>query len=347
MKRIVLLMSGLVLTLGAMAQTETATEKKPNSIKVGNVIIEKKADRAGAERDAKITVRVRTDEQATSVSVNNLNVDVTGFNSWSADTTKPGSDTTQPAAADTIRVGGMVIIRKGGPDDRDKVPNQVTVNIGKARSKSKVSTNWWIVDLGFANVTDNTNYASAEAQAFAPGFEKGNLDLRTGKSVNVNLWIFMQKVKLIQDAVSLKYGLGLELNNYRFDDKRVFLREENPTQISLNPAQAGYKKNKLAADYVTVPLMLNFNLSPKRDKGFGFSAGVSGGYLYSARQKFKDDGDVSKNHDNYDLRKFKLSYIGELNLGPVRLYGSVASKSMWERGLDQTPFNVGIRLGYL
>ncbi len=125
------------------------------------------------------------------------------------------------------------------------------------------------------------------------------------------------------------------------------LREQNPTTIVLDQSLAGVKKNKLAADYVTVPLMLNFNLTPKRDKGFGFAAGISGGYLYSARQKFKNDGDKDKNRDNFDLRKFKLSYVGELNLGPVKLYGSVATRSMWERGLDQTPFNIGVRLGYL
>ena len=47
------------------------------------------------------------------------------------------------------------------------------------------------------------------------------------------------------------------------------------------------KKNKLAADYLTVPLMVNFNFTPERRNGFGFSAGVSAGYLYSARQKVK------------------------------------------------------------
>ncbi len=264
-----------------------------------------------------------------------------------AQTDSTKTDTTKIEKADTIKVGGMIIIRKGGPAEREQ-DGQVIVRTGhKRNSNAKITTNWWIVDLGFANWTDNTNYASPEAQAFAPGLNKGSLELRTGKSVNVNIWFFMQRIKLIQNAVGLKYGLGLELNNYRFDDKRVLLREQNPTIITLENSLAGVGKNKLAADYVTVPLMLNFNLTPRRDKGFGFAAGVSGGYLYSARQKFKDDGDKDKNHDNYDLRKFKLSYIGELNLGPVKLYGSVATKSMWERGLDQTPFNVGIRLSYL
>ena len=46
----------------------------------------------------------------------------------------------------------------------------------------------------------------------------------------------------------------------------------------------------------------------------------------------------------FDLESFKLSYIGELSLGPVKLYGSYAFKNMWEKGLDMTPFNLGFRL---
>ena len=50
-----------------------------------------------------------------------------------------------------------------------------------------------------------------------------------------------------------------------------------------------------------------------------------------------------KEHDDFDMRKFKVSYIGEISLGPVKLYGSYATKSMFEHGLDQTPYNFGIR----
>ena len=92
--------------------------------------------------------------------------------------------------------------------------------------------------------------------------------------------------------------------------------------------------------------MLNFNFTPNKKQSFGFSGGVSGGYLYSARQKFKNNSDIDKNHDDFDLRKWKLSYIGELSLGPVRLYVSYATKSMWEKGLDQTPYTLGLRFSY-
>jgi hypothetical protein len=251
-------------------------------------------------------------------------------------------DTTATEKSDTIRVGGMIIIKKKGANDEDKKSREVIISNRKKKKNPNLSTNWGIVDIGFSNLHDQTNYGSAEAQAFAPGLNKDQLDLRT-KSINVNLWFFMQRLNIIKHVVNLKYGLGLELNNYNFDDERVRF-SKNPTVISLDPALVGVKKNKLAADYITVPMMLNFNFTPGNKKGFGLSGGVSAGYLYSARQKIKDNDDKTKLKDNFDLRKWKLSYIGELNLGPVKLYGSYAMKSMWEKGLDQTPYNVGIRL---
>ena len=248
-------------------------------------------------------------------------------------------DSTVQERPDTIKIGGMIIIKK---KDKDGKEEKVVISNKDKKKRSNLVTNWGIVDLGFSNLHDQTNYGSPEAQAFAPGLSKDALDLRT-KSINVNVWFFMQRLNVIKHVVNLKYGLGLELNNYRFDDETVRLNK-NPTTIVLDPSLEGYKKNKLAADYITLPMMVNVNFTPNRKKGFGISGGVSAGYLYSARQKFKDNNNKDKVHDNFDLRKWKLSYIGELALGPVKLYGSYAMKSMWDKGLDQTPYNVGIRL---
>ncbi len=252
-------------------------------------------------------------------------------------------DSTGKDHADTIKIGGMIIIKNG--DKNDTANNRrITISNRNRNRNQNVQTNWWIVDVGFTNYNDNSNYVNAASAGFVgSGVGKDQLELRTGKSVNVNIWAFMQKLNIAKHVLNLKYGLGVELNNYRFDDERVQLLED-PTRIVLNEEWKDYEKNKLAVDYVTLPMMLNINFTPKRQRGFGISGGVSAGYLYSARQKIKDDGNKDKTHDNFDLRKWKLSYIGELNLGPVKLYGSYAMKSMWEKGLDQTPYNVGVRL---
>jgi hypothetical protein len=255
------------------------------------------------------------------------------------------TDSSARQNVDTIKIGGMIIIKKS--DGRDSTSNrnvEVTMNRRRHRKPSNVTTNWGIVDLGFANYSDNTAYGSAAVQQVVPGAtDKDALSLRTGKSINVNVWFFMQRLNVIRHVVNLKYGLGLELNNYRYD--RDLLFQKNPTRILA--ATEDLKKSKLALDYVTVPMLLNLNFTPRRDKGFGISGGVSAGYLYSARYKNKDsNGDKNKVHDNFDLEKFKLSYIGELNLGVVTLYGSYAFKNMWEGPLDQRPYNFGIRLSH-
>ncbi len=212
----------------------------------------------------------------------------------------------------------------------------------KPYKPSNLSTNWLIVDLGFANFSDKTNYAGAGAQAFAPGAAENWFHLKQQKSVNVNIWVFMQRLNMIKHVVNLKYGLGVELNNYRFRDPIVY--GTDPTTVTRQP-ELEFHKNKLAADYVTVPMMLNFNFTPHREEGFGLSVGASAGYLYSSRQKTIIGGEGKhKEHDDFDLEPFKVSWIAELLLGPVKLYGSLATKSMYRRGLDQTPYTVGIRL---
>jgi len=252
------------------------------------------------------------------------------------------TDSTKQQKPDTIKIGGMVIIREpGSKEDDGKRSRNIQINTRRKSKDSNVSTNWWIFDIGFSNWKDQTDYTSLAAQAIAPGSTEDWFKLRTFKSRNVNIWFVMQKLNLAEHVVNLKYGLGLELNNYHFDDKSLQINK-NPTLFTQS--YSGLHKNKLAADYLTAPLMLNFNFTPKRDnnESFGFSAGISAGLLYSARQKIKD-GKVDKTKDDFDLRTWKLSYVGELTLGPVRLYGSYAFKPMFEKGLEMTPYNVGFR----
>ncbi|HMU44730.1 MAG TPA: outer membrane beta-barrel protein [Chitinophagaceae bacterium] len=255
------------------------------------------------------------------------------------------NDTTGTKApeGDTIRIGGMIIIRKPGSKNREIIHDkEYRMRSRRSDKPSNLSTNWWIVDLGFSNYDDNSNYVTAAASGFTDvAIGKDEMKLKAGKSRNVNLWFFMQKLNVVEHVVNLKYGLGLELNNYFFDNTSMMF-EKNPTYISLGSTD--YKKVKLAADYLTVPIMVNFNFTPRRKNGFGLSAGVSAGYLYSARYKTKEGGDVDKVKSDFDLERFKLSYIGELSLGPIRLYGSYAMKNMWEKGLDMTPYNFGFRL---
>ncbi|MEO7984147.1 MAG: outer membrane beta-barrel protein [Bacteroidota bacterium] len=270
---------------------------------------------------------------------------ITGFSQ--TDSTRNQNN---PPAGDTIRIGGMIIIRKPGSKDKEIIRDkEYKMNTRRGGKPSNLTTNWWIFDFGFSNFSDKTIYTSAASQAYAPGSNKSWFDIKDGKSRNVNVWFFMQKLNMIKHVVNLKYGLGLELNNYRYEQpiryQKNSISTPNPPRVIMD-ATAGrsYEKNKLAADYLTVPIMLNFNFTPNRHKGFGISGGISAGYLYSARNKTKTSDEGKKKLKNdFELEKWKVAYIGELALGPVRFYGSYAVKGMYERGLDMTPYTFGFR----
>jgi hypothetical protein len=306
-----------VLSTQVMAQTDTTKLKKGTTIiKIGNMTI------------------VKPNEAETS----------------KADSLK--------VKEDTLKMGNLIIVGKGISEGVNKLGKAIegidikkiaetASDVLKKKKPKKVSTNWFVYDIGFAGYNDNTNYATAAAQSFvrptgiAPA-SKGDFALRTSRVSNFNLWFFMQRVSIIQSVLNLKYGFGIESNNYFFKTGITYVDD-----INVYTTRGGWNersKNKLVANYLTVPVMLNINTNPTKGKrGFQFSAGVSGGYLSSARQKQKGPGGTDKTKSNFNLEPFKLSYVAELGLGPVKFYGSLASKPMHQYGVDQVPYTLGLR----
>jgi Outer membrane protein beta-barrel domain len=267
-----------------------------------------------------------------------------------AQTDSTKTDTEKP---DTIRVGGMVIInKKGSSPSTTPEDGSVTIkyNTGKTK-KNRLSTSWMNIDFGFSNYVDNTDYASAEARDYArairPGeapYTESDLGLKTGKSTNVNIWFVKQRWGITKDnKLNLKWGLMLELNNYRYETQNSYARD---SKAYMFRDSVTFSKNKLAMDYLTVPLMIGFSSKPYNDNGFTISAGVSAGYLYNSRNKqVSDERGKQKNKGNYDFEPWKLQYVAEIGLGIVKLYGSYSPESMYKRGLEIAPYNFGLRFG--
>jgi hypothetical protein len=268
------------------------------------------------------------------------------------------STKTETEKPDTIKVGGMIIINKKGnstsgtttaPSGGD---GTVSINYSTAKNKqNRLSTSWMNFDFGFSNYLDNTDYTTAEAKDYArairPGeapYSESDLSLNTGKSVNFNLWIVKQRYGLTKNnKLNVKWGLMLELNNYRYETENSYARDTKPYMFRDS---VSFSKNKLAMDYLTVPLMLGFNTRPFKESGFSVSAGVSIGYLYNSRSKqVSDERDKQKNKGNFDFQPWKFQYVAEIGLSAVKLYASYSPESMYKRGLDIAPYTFGLRFG--
>lgn len=271
------------------------------------------------------------------------------------DTTGKGSKT-----QDTIRINEQIfIIGNGIGKSIDKLFDEGVkdVDVKKIgytfkntfkKKPKKISTNWFVFDIGFAGYNDQTKYSSDEAQnflrpaAFVPN-RAGNYALRTSRVSNFNIWFFMQRLSITKSVLNLKYGLGIESNNYFFKTGITYV---DGADVYTTDKGSIFSKNKLVTNYLAVPLMVNINTNPEKGKkGFQISGGVSGGYLIGARQKQKSASGMEKNKTDFNLEQFKLAYVGELGLGPVKLYGSYSMTPLHKYGLNQYPYTVGIRFG--
>lgn len=261
---------------------------------------------------------------------------------------------------DTIKVGGIIILKKGNPEDKEH--SRVTVNIGrpeKIKQSTKVTSYTAFIDLGISGWNDQTNYGSAAANNYvisrpgASAISSKDFKLRAGKSINVNVWLIGQRVNLIDHQLNLKYALGFEMNNYRFKNNISFseggFAPYNPG-LDIPHAFAftdsiTFKKNKLFTNHLTLPIMLDFRTNKEySNRGLTLAAGISFGYLLNSRTKqVSSERGKQKTRDDFDMNKWKLSYIGELGIGGIRFYGSYTPKSIFKEELNFQPYTIGLR----
>lgn len=280
---------------------------------------------------------------------------------------------------DTVRIGSLLIVTKKeaeAPDFKTVIKigdasigksndgitawvkgdfKKTKIELAKGPRKLKnLETNWWTLDLGFANFQDKSpmNYwlssnlsASPTILPYGPGpLYPSSLSLNNKKSSNVNLWIVQQKLNLYQHKINLKYGVGVEMFNFRFE-KPISFREDIPGFVKYDDIT--FSKNKLLVKYLTVPVQISFKPNPNLRKGFYASVGISAGYLLNAKNKqISAANGKQKYAGNFNLNDWRVATIGEVGVGPIRLYGSYGMTNLFNKSqviFDMQPFALGLR----
>ena len=268
------------------------------------------------------------------------------------------NDTLISITDDTVKVGRLKIINK-----QDNVYHKdweslldgdfkkTKISFERSPKKLKdISTNWWILDLGFANYLDRTEpsfYINNTSLNNPNYLTPKSLTLNNKKSSNVNLWVVQQKVNLYKHKLNLKYGIGFEMFNFRFDNP-VSFRENSNNYVYLDSIL--FSKNKLFVKYLTIPLQLNFHPHPEKKKSFYASVGLSAGYLIKARNKqISDERGKQKFTGNFNLNDWRFATIGELGVGSIRLYGSYGMNNLFDKNFssfDFQPYALGVRFSH-
>jgi hypothetical protein len=263
---------------------------------------------------------------------------------------------------DTVNISGLNLIKSNIAELKNNWVSMIEdtlsdfkktkIEISKGPKKLKnTETNWWIFDLGFANFIDKSPtvyWLAANPNVLpygqGPVMSPENFSLINKKSTNVNLWVVTQKLNLYQHKINLKYGLGVEMFNFRFD-KSISFRQDIPNNVKFDVIP--FTKNKLLVKYLTVPIQFNFSPNPYNKKAFYASIGMSAGYLWNAKNKqISGERGKEKYRGNFNLNDWRIATIGEIGVGPVRLYGSFANTNLFNNNqsfIDMQPFAVGLR----
>ena len=259
----------------------------------------------------------------------------------------PRQDSVKP---DTTNYGPVTVIVDNKDGNGSPKVKAVFGQKDHHNRKKNVDISYLGFELGLNNFSDRSNYGSQEVNDFAlaapggPEAGPGEFSLRTGKSVNVNIWPIWMKVNLIDHKLNLKTGFGIEMNNYRYSKSISYYNDASRTYIIRDSVK--FKKNKLFTEYLTIPVMLDFETNPYHHaRSFRIAAGPTFGYLIKSRTKqvSKARG-KEKNNDPFNLEKFRTGLRGEIGFGPVTLYGAYSFTPIHQYGLKQYPYSIGIEL---
>ena len=259
------------------------------------------------------------------------------------------------AQNDTIKIGQLLISKPESKSNlsweqiiKNKDLNGLKVNFKKSNNNFKqLETSWFAFDLALVNYLDETKYAENKTlsdPAIGQPLSKFKMQLNNGKSTNINIWIVQQKYRLKNPAFYLKYGLGLEMFNFRYEYGINFRKNES---MIIYLSDESYEKNKLFTSYLSAPVQLGYDFKLKNDKILGISGGLVTGYLFKSYNKqINRELGKEKYKSNFSLRDMRLAGIFEIRIDKLKFFGTASLQNMLDKmNTNQSlyPYSFGLR----
>jgi hypothetical protein len=260
---------------------------------------------------------------------------------------------------DTVRIKfgkkGLSVIEKEGKtilewDDLD-IDQDVDIDFDEDEEESESSwsdfePNWASFSMGLNNFV-NSDYSMSLDPAF------NYMDLNTGKSWNFNINFMQYGIGLGTDKIGLVTGMGLEFNNYHFDRGNNITKNDDGEieafYITDSKPSASVQKSKLRTTYLTVPLLLEFQIPAGKERII-LSGGVIGGVKIGSKSKmvYTVNGDKQKDKvkEDFNLAPLRYGYTAQIGFKDISIYATYYPTALFEnnRGPELYPFSVGIAL---
>jgi hypothetical protein len=210
------------------------------------------------------------------------------------------------------------------------------------RKRSRFRGHWTGIEFGF------NNYVTTDMNTVMPS-DIYYMSLNSGKSSSFNL-NFAQESFGFTRYIGLVTGLGINWNNYRFDNNNNIMKGENGVIEELRP-DAQLEKSKLTTVYMTVPLIFEFHI-PADHHHLNIGAGIIGAIKLGSHSKMVfEDGNKIKSFSDFNLSLLRYGPTVRIGYQNLQLYATYYETPLFKPGkspggYDLHPFEIGIALTF-
>jgi hypothetical protein len=247
-----------------------------------------------------------------------------------------------PSTGDTVRITETTT----STDERNNEENQKSiVSVGGNvydifftwNKRRKTYPHWAGFGMGFVNYDDkDIPYG----------------DAMNSKSLYYSLNLKTYHVQLGTPNLLLVSGIGTDWFRFRYDNvNSAITKVDGIAKFVPAPEGIDYKKSKLSANYLTIPLLIEYQY-PARRRSFHISFGVVGYLKYYSKSTvfYYIDGRKYKDSMGRDLniRPVDMKLRAQVGLGGLSIVGRYSPFSMFDaKGPDLKSYSLGLQWNFL
>ncbi|MBP8959306.1 MAG: outer membrane beta-barrel protein [Bacteroidales bacterium] len=198
------------------------------------------------------------------------------------------------------------------------------------------------IELGF-------NGFLSEDNSFSLPSDIDYMNLHTGKSICFNI-IPLQESFGFTQHFGLVTGMGLNWNNYRFDENNNIVKSPDGTISEFIPDEI-LKKSKLTTLYLTIPILLEVQV-PTDNKQLNFGGGVIGAVKLGSHSKMVyKNGDKVKSNDDFSLNILRFGFTARAGFENLNFYATYYKTPLFisgkgPGGYGLYPFEIGVSITF-
>lgn len=187
-----------------------------------------------------------------------------------------------------------------------------------------------LMEFGFCQIV-GTDYGAYAAE------DRGFMDLNNGKSIHVAFnFVTFNTLLTKSRTLGLSIGLGLSVENYVFSNDLTIKYADG--MMRPEPIDSSYKKSKLVATYLHVPVLLDWNIR----RGLFLSAGLNFDLNIGGHTKIKFP---KEKYRNCHLNPFNMGATVRLGFQRLYVYGNYSFMEMFKQDQGPKAHRMAVGLG--